>query len=142
MERPARKRAPRLAPQAPGLYGNLVGGIAVVLEAAHRTSARTVNAVMTATYWEIGRRIVEYEQGGKARAEYGKALLERLASDLTTRFGRGFPYPNLNRFRQFYRLPACRDSLDTVDRIPGPDPPGVVAGRRLGVKNEHARGQR
>ena len=43
-------------------YGDLVGGIAGVLEAARRASARAVNAVMTATYWEIGRRIVEYEQ--------------------------------------------------------------------------------
>ena len=49
-------------------YADLVGGIAEVLESARRASARAVNAVMTATYWEIGRRIVEYEQGGKERA--------------------------------------------------------------------------
>jgi predicted nuclease of restriction endonuclease-like (RecB) superfamily len=57
---------------------------------------------MTATYWEIGRRIVEYEQGGKARAEYGEALLERLSADLTRGFGRGFGVDNLQRFRLFY----------------------------------------
>ena len=57
---------------------------------------------MTATYWEIGRRIVEFEQGGERRAEYGEGLLERLSSDLTSRFGRGFARPNLIRFRQFY----------------------------------------
>ena len=53
-------------------------------------SARSVNSILTATYWEIGCRIVEYEQGGKARAEYGEALVETLASDLRASYGRGF----------------------------------------------------
>jgi hypothetical protein len=68
---------------AAAAYGDLVGGIAAVLETARRTSVRAVNAVMTATYWEIGRRIVEFEQGGARRAEYGKEVLERLSQDLT-----------------------------------------------------------
>jgi hypothetical protein len=83
-------------------YGGLIGGIAELLEASRRIAARTVNALMTATYWEIGRRIVEFEQRGKKRAEYGEELLQRLAQDLTARFGRGFSYPNVNKFRQFY----------------------------------------
>ncbi|MDN3514637.1 MAG: PDDEXK nuclease domain-containing protein [Candidatus Brocadia sp.] len=58
---------------------------------------------MTATYWEIGRRIVEWEQAGKERATYGEALLNRLAADLTKRFGRGFSRQNLQQMRQFYR---------------------------------------
>ncbi len=49
---------------------------------------------MTATYWEIGRRIVAFEQNGEARAGYGEALIERLAGDLTHRFGRGFSRQN------------------------------------------------
>ena len=53
-------------------YGGLIGGIAELLEAARRNAARTVNALMTATYWEIGRRIVEFEQQGKDRAGYGE----------------------------------------------------------------------
>ena len=60
------------------------------------------NALMTATYWEVGRRIVEFEQGGEKRAGYGEELLARLADDLTARFGRGFSRFNLGRFRQFY----------------------------------------
>jgi len=80
----------------------LVSGITELLEAARRTSARSVNAIMTAAYWMIGRRIVEYEQGGKARAEYGEALLERLSADLSNRYGRGFGVDNLQRFRSFY----------------------------------------
>jgi hypothetical protein len=55
-------------------YSGLVGGISELLDAARRASVRTVNAFMTATYWEIGRRIVEFEQGGEQRAEYGKEL--------------------------------------------------------------------
>jgi len=57
---------------------------------------------MTATYWEIGRRIVEFEMQGGLRTEYGEQLLGRLARDLTSWFGRGFSCPNLTRARQFY----------------------------------------
>jgi predicted nuclease of restriction endonuclease-like (RecB) superfamily len=99
MKKPHQK-AISLAPSAE--YGGLIGGIAELLEMARRTAARTVNALMTATYWEIGRRIVEFEQGGEKRAEYGEGLLARLADDLTARFGRGFSRQNLQRFRLFY----------------------------------------
>jgi hypothetical protein len=61
--------------------------------------ARSINAAMTATYWEIGRRIVEFEQGGADRAAYGDVLVERLAKDLTQRFGRGFSRQNLGQMR-------------------------------------------
>ncbi|MEW6073590.1 MAG: PDDEXK nuclease domain-containing protein [Planctomycetota bacterium] len=83
-------------------YGDLVGDIAALLEDARRASARAVNALMSATYWEIGRRIVEYEQGGKERAEYGAALLKRLSVDLSARYGRGFSERNLEQMRLFY----------------------------------------
>ena len=83
-------------------YGVILADVTGLLESARRAAARSVNAVMTATYWEIGRRIVEYEQGGKGKAEYGVQLLERLSADLTSRFGRGFSRPNLHRFRHFY----------------------------------------
>jgi predicted nuclease of restriction endonuclease-like (RecB) superfamily len=83
-------------------YDSVLSGIVALLDNARRASARTVNAIMTAAYWELGRRIVEYEQKGEKRAEYGEELLERLSRDLTAKFGRGFSYPNLKRFRQFY----------------------------------------
>ena len=66
-----------------------------LLEAARSASARAVNAVMTATYWEIGRLIVEVEQRGDSRAEYGEEVIKRLGQDLTNRFGRGFSWRNL-----------------------------------------------
>jgi len=93
---------PKTTPLAAADYIGLVGGIAELLENARLASARAVNAIMTATYWEVGHRIIEFEQGGARRAEYGKALLETLSHDLTSRFGRGFARPNLIRFRQFY----------------------------------------
>lgn len=85
-----------------GQYDGLVSGVAELLEQSRRTAARSVNSILTATYWEIGRRIVEFEQGGEARAEYGAELLKRLSIDLTERFGRGFSKRNLEQMRGFY----------------------------------------
>jgi len=73
-----------------------VGGISELLEAARRASARTVNAFMTATYWEIGRRIVEFEQRGEKTGGIWKALLERLSKDLTLRYGAALRVPTLS----------------------------------------------
>lgn len=73
-----------------------------LLEGSRRAAARAVNAVLTATYWEVGRRIVEYEQAGAARAGYGERVLERLSADLRARFGRGFGLINLRQMRRFY----------------------------------------
>lgn len=83
-------------------YGGLLAGITDLLEHARRMSARSVNSILTATYWEIGRRIVEFEQGGKARAEYAETLMEQLAQDLTARHGRGFSVQGLYKMRAFY----------------------------------------
>ena len=83
-------------------YATVHTDIVALLEAARRAAARSVNALMTASYWEIGRRIVEFEQGGQGRADYGETLLARLATDLTARFGRGFSRQNLQQMRLFY----------------------------------------
>ena len=91
-----------LRPASDRHYPALVRDLSELLESARRASARAVNALMTATHWEIGRRIVEYEQRGERRAEYGAELLERLSADLTRRFGRGFSRQNLQYMRQFY----------------------------------------
>ena len=83
-------------------YDSVLGDISNVIDAARKSAARSINSIMTAAYWLIGRRIVEYEQGGQARAEYGGALLERLSADLASLYGRGFGVDNLQRFRAFY----------------------------------------
>jgi hypothetical protein len=71
-------------------YNNIRAEIVELLNAARSAASRSVNAVMTATYWEIGRRIVQSEQAGEKRAEYGDVLIQRLAKDLSASFGRGF----------------------------------------------------
>ena len=81
-------------------YAVIFAEVVGLLEEARRTSARAVNAVMTATYWQIGRRIVEAEQHGADRADYGDVLVNRLAQDLTDRFGRGFGKSNLYQMRR------------------------------------------
>ena len=73
-----------------------------IIDAARESAVRSVNAAMTAAYWLIGRRIVEFEQSGEERAEYGAALIERLAEDLTGRFDRGFSRQNVQNMRLFY----------------------------------------
>ena len=73
-----------------------------IVDVARSTAVRSVNAAMTAAYWMIGQRIVEFEQSGAERAAYGAALLGRLAADLSRRFGRGFSRQNLQQMRQFY----------------------------------------
>ena len=83
-------------------YDRLLGDISQVFTAARSASVRTVNAIMTAAYWVTGLRVVEYEQGGARRAEYGVQLLQRLTVDLTSRHGRGFGVDNLQRMRAFY----------------------------------------
>jgi hypothetical protein len=83
-------------------YGRVHSGIVQLLESARRAAARSVNVLMTASYWEIGRRIVEFEQMGEGRAEYGEALIRRLADDLGRQFGRGFGAVNLSQMRRLY----------------------------------------
>ena len=92
-------------------YLDVRSGIVELLSVARQAAARSVNALMTASYWEIGRRIVEAEQKGKRRAGYGEQLIERLSLDLTQQFGRGFSARNLEQMRQFYLTWAIPQTL-------------------------------
>jgi len=83
-------------------YSTLITELASLIEQGRRIAVRYVNTALVTTYWLIGRRIVEYEQKGKERAEYGEVLLERLARDLTSKFGKGFGSENLRLMRQFF----------------------------------------
>jgi len=103
----------------PAGYAGIHGGIVELLDAARQAAARSVNALMTASYWEIGRRIVEAEQQGKRRAGYGEQLIARLSADLTARFGRGFSPDNLENMRRFfaaYPLEAISETLSRNSR--------------------------
>ena len=83
-------------------YPAVCGDVSKIIDAARESAARSVNAAMTAAYWLVGRRIVEFEQSGEDRAEYGAALIERLAEDMTVQFGRGFSRQNVQNMRLFY----------------------------------------
>lgn len=90
---------------------NFVSDIKALISEAQQHVVRSVNTAMVITYWEIGRRIVEEEQNGSNRAEYGKYLIESLAKALTADFGKGFSVPNLRNFRQFYLVFPIRYAL-------------------------------
>jgi hypothetical protein len=100
----------------PENYDNIRTGIVELLKAARSAAARNVNSIMTAAYWEIGRRIVQSEQQGEARAEYGQQLVEQLAKDLSKQFGRGFGNANLWKMRAFYLNWPNEQILSTLSR--------------------------
>ena len=89
------------------------GGVAAIIEQARAYVGRTADLAMCVTYFEVGRLIVEQEQSGKARAEYGRGLLKELSKYLNGRFGRGFSEANLKNFRQFYQIysPMIRQAM-------------------------------
>lgn len=89
-------------PAVPEGYGHLVTGISELIEKHRRQAVRSVNSILSRAYWEIGRRIVEFEQSGEERARYGEVLLVMLAQDLSTRYGRGFSKSNIFNMRAFY----------------------------------------
>ncbi len=88
--------------KAPHGYDELLTGVVRLIEQARVASVRSVNVVLTATYWLVGQRIVEHEQAGARRAGYGETLLKRLAQDLTARLGRGLSERNIRQMRLFY----------------------------------------
>ncbi len=83
-------------------YNEILNDLVNIVQDARHTVVNTVNAIMTATYWKMGRRIIESEQKGRERANYGEDLLKQLSLDLTSKLGRGFSRQNLQRMRKFY----------------------------------------
>lgn len=83
-------------------YDEVFAELTGLVEDARRSAARSVNALMTAIYWAIGRRIVQHEQHGEEKAGYGDELIRRLSRNLTARFGRGFGRSNLFQMRSFF----------------------------------------
>lgn len=90
------------------LYDQLVVQIGVLLQNGRQQAAQTVNTILVQTYWHIGQYIVEFEQKGNERAEYGSQLFERLSKDLTLLYGKGFSRSNLLYMRKLYlSFPIC-----------------------------------
>lgn len=82
----------------------LADSIAALVNEAKKHLARSANVVMLASYWNIGRYIVEFEQEGNSKAKYGTALLSSLSKILRAKLGKGYSHPNLNNMRKFYLL--------------------------------------
>ena len=90
---------------------DLYAGIRNILANARQRAYSAVNFAMVESYWLIGQQIVEHEQHGEARADYGKGLLKELAAKLSVEFGKGFDESNLRYMRLFYRCFPIRDTL-------------------------------
>ncbi|MCA8205264.1 PDDEXK nuclease domain-containing protein [Burkholderia sp. AU33545] len=123
-------------------YAGLHREIAEVVASTRAAAARSVNALMTATYWEIGRRIVLFEQGGNERAAYGEAVIRRLGADLSQRFGRGFGWRNIAQMRAFYlawpadRIVQTLSAQSTASKIV--PTPSAKSAKRLSVAGAEA----
>ena len=95
----------------PTRLSSLADAIATQIEQARGQLRQAVNSIMVQSYWEIGRLIVEDEQQGESRAEYGKQQLQQLSQQLTERLGKGFDITNLRKMRTFYQAFPIRDAL-------------------------------
>ena len=91
--------------------------IAELIQSARQHVVRTVNQTMVYTYFEIGRMIVEDEQQGKERAEYGRGILKELSSKLSVEFGKGFSVQNLENMRKFYLMYSQNEKSQSAIRI-------------------------
>ncbi len=98
-------------------YKGLISTIETLLLDAKSKVVKTVNQTMVFTYWQIGKYIVEYEQKGKERADYGTELLKRLSEDLTKFFGRGYSYRNMKLIRKFYLTFSKGQSLSAQSEL-------------------------
>jgi predicted nuclease of restriction endonuclease-like (RecB) superfamily len=96
-----------------GLYQD----IKELLQSARNRVYQTINITMTQTYYEIGKRIVEEEQDGETRAEYGKALLKNLSNELIKEFGKGYSEQNLKNMRQFFLTYQKRQTLSSEFKL-------------------------
>ena len=99
-------------------YRNLLKQISDTYTQGRMRAVRAVNTQLTETYWQVGRHIVEFEQGGNNKAEYGKSLISTLARDLSLRHGRGFSRSNVVYMRLFYQcFPEARKSQTLSDQL-------------------------
>jgi hypothetical protein len=93
---------------------SFISSVIELLQLARQRFVNVVNHTMVLTYYEIGRKIVEEEQNGRERADYGKHLMKELSSELTKEFGKGFSRRNLEQMRQFYQVYSKPQTLSAL----------------------------
>ena len=137
-------------------YQSVYDDVSGIVNIAREHATRSVNSIMTASYWLIGRHIVEFEQDGRERASYGDEIIKRLSVDLSARFGRGFSVRNLWQMRTFFlswqkvqTLSAESESRQKVQTLSAESSLNLIAShfplpwsayvRLLSIKNLHAR---
>ena len=89
----------------------LFTAVKAIINNARQVAYRSNNSILLHTYWEIGKLIIEEEQGGKEKAQYGKAVLKNLSNQLMLEFGKGYDESNLRNIRQFFLAFQIRDAL-------------------------------
>lgn len=115
------------------IYQKLIDSIGITIEGARQRAIQAVNNELLKANWEIGKYIVEYEQHGNEKAEYGSSLLTNLSKDLKTRFGKGFSKSNIYLMRQFYlKYPIFQSLTGKLT--------WTHYAELLGVSDDHARG--
>lgn len=93
----------------------LADNITNIVNETKRHLSQAINTSLVTTYWNVGKYIVEFEQQGNIKAEYGKALLTTLSKLLCAKLGKGYSRPNLNNMRKFYlRYPICQTVSDKL----------------------------
>lgn len=90
---------------------SLYSRVVELLAQSRQKVSQTINNIMATTYFEIGRMIVEEEQDGKEKAEYGKRVLKELSRKLVAEFGKGFSETNLRQIRNFYLLYSIQQTV-------------------------------
>ena|SRR6185437_583066 len=124
------------------VYNHLLDYISETFTDGKVKAFNAANIALVETYWKIGQHIVEFEQDGNAKAEYGAGLLEKLSKDLSLKFGKGFSLSNIKRFRQFYivyqkgaepshQLQSNDNQINTI---------GATVSHQLGNKNLNLKG--
>jgi hypothetical protein len=99
-------------------YQDLLEQISRTCTTGRSLAFQSVNVQLLETYWQVGQRIVEFEQEGKERAEYGATLMKRLSADLRLRHGKGFSRSNLIYMRLFYlRYPISQKPSHQLGRV-------------------------
>lgn len=127
-------------------YEQLLDRIGSTLTTGRGRAMQAVNVHLLETYWRIGQNIVEFEQGGLVRAEYGSGLIPRLSKDLTLRHGKGFSRSNLKSMRQFYLAFPKSQTVSgllswshVVELLKIDDPPGTRLLRKADARRKLVR---
>ena len=120
-------------------YQELISKIGLSIDEGRRLAVRSINSVLVATYWSAGRWIVEFEQQGKERAEYGRMLIERLSKDLTKRYGKGWGENQLWDIRQFYLTYRSFEKTHTVCGELGTSNDALINSQMLPLSWSHYR---